>query len=499
MKVLVATTQRARRAIVAATVALVMLAATAANTPAQNVIGPVVQGQDRPLHTLRDLNQAFVELVADVKPSVVTVSTERVMSVQDTSPFQFPFSGDSFFDQFFGPQQPRGQDEPRERQYRQRGLGSGVIISSNGYILTNNHVVQNADSIYVRTSDDRRHLATVIGADSKTDLAVLRIDADNLKPIAVGNSDDLQVGEIVMAVGSPMSENLAYSVTQGIVSAKGRSNVGLADYEDFIQTDAAINPGNSGGPLVNLDGELVGINTAIVSQSGGFQGIGFAVPVNMAIYVKNSLINDGEVIRGWLGVMIQNVDEALAEAFDTKSTEGVLVSDVVKDGPAATAGFAAGDIILMMNGVKIGNTAQLRNVIASTPPGTKVDFTVFRDGQRLTLAVELGRLPDDPVVAAGGSGLDDLLGFSISTLTGELARRYEIGENIAGVVVTAIGPASAAYRAGLREGDVIVSVDKRAVKNRQDFTALAGDRKKGERILLRIWREGGTMFIVYTL
>lgn len=481
-------------------VALTLILATPADyAVSQEVIGPVVEKQDRPLNTLRDLNRAFVDLVAEVKPSVVTVSTERIMSVQYTSPFQLPFSGDDFFDQFFGRQRPREQEEPRSREFRQRGLGSGVIISKDGYILTNNHVVQNADSIFVRTYDEHRYTAKVIGTDPKTDIAVLRIEADDLKPIAVGDSDALQVGEIVLAVGSPMSENLAYTVTQGIVSAKGRSNVGLADYEDFIQTDAAINPGNSGGPLVNLDGALVGINTAIASNTGGFLGIGFAVPSNMAIHVKNSLITEGEVVRGWLGVMIQNVDEALAEAFDTKGTDGVLVSDVVAGGPAADAGLEVGDIITAVDGTPVNTTAQLRNTIAGMSPGTAVELTLLREGQRRTVTVKLGRLPDEATAAAGGSTLDQLLGFSARTLTGELARRYEIGQDVTGVIITEIDQTSAAYRAGLREGDVISSVDKKPVKNQEEFAAQVRDLKKGETILLRIWRQGGTMFVVFAL
>jgi len=479
------------------TVALFLASAVPADYAAgQDIIGPAIEKQDRPLSSLRDLNRAFVDLVAEVKPSVVTVSTERVMSVQYTNPFQFPFSGDDCFDRFFGPRQ---QEEPRKQEYRQRGLGSGVIISNDGYIITNNHVVQNADSIFVRTYDERRYTAKVIGTDPKTDIAVLKIDADKLKPISVGDSDDLQVGEIVLAVGSPMSENLAYTVTQGIVSAKGRSNVGLADYEDFIQTDAAINPGNSGGPLVNLDGKLVGINTAIASNTGGFLGIGFAVPVNMAVHVKNSLIADGEVVRGWLGVMIQNVNEELAEAFDTKGTDGVLVSDVVADGPAADARIEVGDIIIALDGTPVRTMAQLRNTIAGMSPGTTVNLTLLREGVRRTVAVELGRLPDEETAAIGGSALDQLLGFSFGTLTPELARRYEIDEDITGVIITGIDRASAAYRAGLREGDVISSVNKKPVADREAFTAQIRDLQKGKSMLLRVWRQGGTMFIVFTL
>lgn len=262
---------------------------------------------------LRELNQAFIEIASEVTPSVVTVSTERVTRARMYDPFA-DFFNDPFFGFFGNPGNGRRQ-QPQEREFRQQGLGSGVIVSQDGYILTNNHVVAQADSIRVRMSDGRELGATVVGADPKTDIAVIRVNASGLTPIRRGNSDDLHVGEIVLAVGSPLNPNLAHTVTQGIVSAKGRSNVGLADYEDFIQTDAAINPGNSGGALVNLYGELVGINTAIASRSGGFQGIGFAVPVNMALHVMDALISGGRVVRGWLGVSIQDVDEEMARAM----------------------------------------------------------------------------------------------------------------------------------------------------------------------------------------
>ena len=264
---------------------------------------------DRPINTLRDFNHAFIDIAKAVNPTVVTVFTEKVFRVRQT--FGFPFFNTPF-EQFFDfPRQ-----EPREREYRQQGLGSGVIVSEDGYILTNNHVIADADTIQVRMLDNRILPAKVIGTDPKSDIAVLKVESEKALPaIPFGNSDSLEVGEWVLAIGSPLSADLAHSVTSGIVSAKGRSNVGLAEYEDFVQVDAAINPGNSGGALINLDGKLVGINTAIVSRSGGFQGIGFAVPVNMARRVMESIIEHGTVIRGWLGVYIQDVNEATARWF----------------------------------------------------------------------------------------------------------------------------------------------------------------------------------------
>ncbi len=457
---------------------------------------PYGAGYDRPLNTLRDLNQAFIDIVAEVKPSVVTVSTERVMSVRPTNPFS-----DDFFDFFFGPRRQQPQDEPREREYEQRarGLGSGIIVDVDGYVLTNNHVVAKADTIFVQTHDGRRYTATVVSTDPKTDIAVLQIDADNLKPIAIGDSDELQVGEIVLAVGSPLSENLAYTVTQGIVSAKGRSNVGLADYEDFIQTDAAINPGNSGGPLVNLDGELVGINTAIATRTGGYQGVGFAVPSNMAVYIMNSLIEHGKVSRGWLGVLIQDITPELAEAFDLDRTDGVLIGDVVEDSPAEKAGFEQGDVIISLEGEEMVSASQLRNTVASTPPGTRVRFTVLRDGSEQILTVKLGELEGEETLADAEGNLEEKLGFSVGSFTRELADRYNHDRDEQGVIVTSLSPASAAARAGLREGDLIQSVNRQTVQDIQDFRSIIDPLNEGDRVLLLISRAGNNLFLTFTL
>ncbi|NTV47868.1 MAG: Do family serine endopeptidase, partial [Chlorobiales bacterium] len=321
---------------------------------------------DRQISTLRDLNNAFVEIAQNAKPSVVTVLTEKTVQRRVFNPFDF-FGGGSPFDDFFG-QQPQ-QQQPRSEKELLRGLGSGVIVSKDGYILTNNHVVAQSDTVYVKTFDGKTLPAKIIGADPKTDVAVIKVNADNLTAIKIGDSDKLRVGEWVMAIGSPLGENLAETVTQGIVSAKGRSNVGLADYEDFIQTDAAINPGNSGGPLVNIDGELVGINTAIASRTGGFQGIGFAVPSNMAQRVMQSLIKYGKVTRGWLGITIQDIDENIAKGMKLKSREGAVVGSVLENSPAEKAGVQTGDVIVEVEGKAVKNTVELRNMIAGVAPG----------------------------------------------------------------------------------------------------------------------------------
>ncbi len=451
---------------------------------------PVTAGQDRPLNTLRDLNQAYVDIANEVRPAVVTVSTERVMKVNN-----FPFGDSPFFDFFFG--QPNGHPQHPQEQFHQRGLGSGVIIKPDGLILTNNHVIDGADSIYVRTYSGKRYMAKVVGADPHTDIAVIRIKADNLKSLPVGNSDDLHVGEIVLAVGSPMSENLAYTVTQGIVSATGRSNVGLEDYEDFIQTDAAINPGNSGGPLVNLDGKLVGINTAIASQSGGFQGIGFAVPSNMAMDVMNSLLANGKVIRGWLGITIQNVNDQLAGAMDLKTSEGALVGDVLKDTPAADANLKPGDVITSLDNQPIKDSSQLRNRVASMKPGTKVDLGIVRDGEKKSVEVTLGEMPSKIAEVPSNSNPDQLLGFQTSNLTPQLASQADVPLNSPGVVVTSINNGSNAYQAGLREGDLIRSLNRKPVKDESDFVADADHLKSGSDVLLRVQRHDGAFYLAF--
>jgi len=436
---------------------------------AQDNILKVVPAGQRSIATLADLNDAFVDIAKDVKPTVVTVSTEKTLTVPVN-----PFGGGNLFDFFFGPGQGR-QQQPQERQYHQQGLGSGVIVASDGVILTNNHVVDGADSIYVRTFEGRKYLAKVVGTDPKTDIAVLRIDAKDLPRIAIGNSDSLRVGEMVMAVGSPMSEELAYTVTQGIVSATGRSNVGLATYEDFIQTDAAI-----------------------ISRSGGFQGIGFAVPSNMAVHIMDMLLTTGKVTRGWLGVSIQDVNQQIANAMKLPEQTGALVGDVVSDSPAEKAGLKAGDLILTLNGDKIKDASELRNEVASTAPGTKVTFGILRDGKNMTIEVMLGEMPAE-MAAAGSGGIQKDLGFSVQTLTPALADQYGIDKKMSGVIVTGIDQGSNAYRQGLREGDLIEEFDQQKVETAQKFYAMAALKKPGDTILLRVFRQGSRFYLAFSL
>jgi len=451
---------------------------------------------DRPIHSLRDFNDALVDLAADVNPTVVTVFTEKVLRVRSSpSPFfDGPFRG--FFDDFFPRPRP-GQDDGRE--YRQHGLGSGVVVSPDGYILTNNHVIAGADEINVRFIDGVTRAAEIIGKDPKTDIAVLKVEADDLPAIALGDSDELRVGEMVLAIGSPLSPNLAHSVTSGIVSAKGRSNVGLADYEDFIQTDAAINPGNSGGALINLDGELIGINTAIASRSGGYQGIGFAVPSNMARRVMESLIEHGAVVRGWLGVYIQDIDETLAEALGIDRNEGALISDVADDGPGAKAGLERGDIVVALDGEKIHSSTQLRNEIASRSPGTKATLELLRDGDAKRVTVTLGELPTDEVAADVSERLEEKFGFTVAPFSSELASKYDLDRTLDGVIITSVVAGGPAHRAGLREGDLIVEINRSPTKDLEEFNEQVRNLKSGSTFLLRVVRQNRSFFIGFRL
>src|SRR5687767_5672344 len=344
---------------------------------------------------------SFAPVIKKVSPAVVNVFTTTAPR-QNTSQPRNPFFDDPFFRRFFGDEFPGGETR-RFRTPRQNGLGSGVIVSEDGYILTNNHVVDNADEIKVALSDEREFTAKVVGRDDKSDVAVLKIDAKNLPYLHLANSDNIEVGDVVLAIGNPFG--VGQTVTMGIVSATGRGNMGL-DYEDFIQTDAAINPGNSGGALVDAEGRLLGINTAIISRSGGNQGIGFAIPVNLARSVMESLIKDGRVVRGFMGVNIQDVNPALAQEFDLKSNDGALVADVTVGSPAEKAGIKAGDIITKFNGKPVRDSRHLKLQVGQAPPNTTVAVKIVRDGSTKNLQVRLKELPRNEVAARGGSSRD---------------------------------------------------------------------------------------------
>ncbi len=460
--------------------------------------------ENYPVQSLKGFNEAFVQIAESTTPSVVTIFTEKKVNQRGMNPRDF--FGRSFGD-FFGHQFDDFFDQPEKgskkgRTEVQRGLGSGVIVTEDGYILTNNHVIDDADAIYIRTNDNRKIDAKVIGKDPKTDLAVIKVNAKGLKPIVIGDSDKLRVAEWVIAIGSPLGENLARTVTQGIVSAKGRANVGLADYEDFIQTDAAINPGNSGGALVNINGELVGINTAIASRTGGFEGIGFAVPSNMARKVLTSLITTGKVTRGYLGVSIQDIDENLAKAMHLKVGEGVLVGTVVEGSPASKNGIKTGDVILDFNGAKVTSSVALRNTIASQNPGVTVKLKVLRDGVIKLFSVRLEE-PSVKEVAARSAGGDEKIstatGFSAEELTPEVAKRLNRKPGTGKVIVTAISSSSNAYQAGLRRGDIILSVNRQSVTSFAQYNSLVKSIRSGDLLFLLIDRGGDKIYFAFNV
>jgi len=442
------------------------------------------------------LNSVFIYAAERVKPSVVTIFSEKVIKMRYRSPFDF-FFGDQFFQQFFGPpgQQPK-QPPERERKFVEKGMGSGVIVRSNGIILTNYHVVKDADDIRVKTTDGKIYNAKVIGSDPQTDLAVVKIDAKNLPVAPLGDSDKLRVGEWVLAIGNPFSEQLHHTVTKGIVSAKGRSDLRLAEYEDFIQTDAPINPGNSGGALINLYGEVVGINTAIVAPSGAFAGIGFAIPINMAKKVMHDLLTKGKVVRGYLGVFIQPVDDDLAKALHLKEAKGALVVQVEKGSPADKAGIKTSDVIIKFNGVDVRNPDHLKMLVADTRPGVKVEVVVNRGGKEKTLKVVLaerkgGKTTTPPAVAENLAGK---LGMKVSDLTPDLARQYGY-ENVKGVLITDVDPTSEAGHKGLHEGDLIKEVNRKKVTSVAEFSKILEKVKPGDVILLLVQRGKNNFFV----
>jgi serine protease Do len=440
------------------------------------------------------VGQSFSPVVKKIAPSVVNVfTTTKPKRVE--GPYM-PFFEDPFFRRFFGDQFD-GQGQRREfRTPKQHGLGSGVIVTEDGYILTNNHVVDGADEVKVALNSGKEYTARVVGKDPKSDIAVLKVEAKDL-PIALqGNSDSIEVGDVVLAVGNPFG--IGQTVTTGIVSATGRASLGL-DYEDFIQTDAAINPGNSGGALVDAAGRLIGINTAILSRTGGNQGIGFAIPVNLARSVMESLIREGHVVRGFLGVSIQNVTPDLAQAFDMKEAKGALISEVMPDTPAAKAGLENGDIILEYNGKKVDDSRHLKLTVAQTAPGTKVPLKILRDGKTKELDVVVKELPASDL-ASGGSAVEEsssegLKGVGVTDLDARTRQQLDLPRQVQGALVTEVDPESAAYEAGLREGDLIQEINRKPVRNAEDAVALTKN-VKDKTILLRIWSKGGSRFLV---
>jgi len=430
--------------------------------------------------------EAMAAIAESVKPAIVNVSTIKTEKLSETQ--LNPMFNDPFFRRFFG-DRFRQPEAPRER--KSMSLGSGVIVSADGYILTNTHVVKDADKIKVTLSDKREFAGKVIGNDPKTEISVIKIDATDLPTIPMGDSDKLKVGELVLAIGNPFGLN--QTVTMGIVSAVGRANVGIAEYEDFIQTDAAINPGNSGGALVNARGKLVGINTAIFSTTGGYQGIGFAIPSNMVKAVMKSLIEIGKVIRGWFGVSIQAITPELAQQFQLKQDYGTLVADVVEGSPAEKAGIRRGDVIVEFDGKEIKEPFQLRNMVAGTKPGDTKEVKIIRDGKAVTLEVTIGELPTETEKAP--TAYDNALnGVEVQNLTPEIYRQLNIPSKVRGVVVTNIESGSAAESV-LIPGDVIIEIDRKAVTNTDEYENIVSQIKTGKVITILIYRKGATLFV----
>jgi len=437
------------------------------------------------IEMLSKTNQAITEVAATVKPSVVNIASTKTLK---HSGAMSPFFQDPFFKRFFGDN--FGFSE-KPREYKQSGLGSGVIVRKDGFILTNNHVIRGADEIKVTLHDKREFKGQVIGTDQKTDLAVIKVEAEELPEIRLGDSDELKVGETVLAIGNPFGLNA--TVTSGIVSAKGRANVGIADYEDFIQTDAPINPGNSGGALVNIRGELIGINTAIFSTTGGYQGIGFAIPSNMAKVVMENLIEKGKVVRGWLGVTIQTLTPELAEQFNLKDAKGVLVGDVSEGGPAEKAGIQRGDVIVEYDGEKVEDVSELRNAVAETPPDKPVTIKIIRDGKRQAVRVTIAEMTSDMEQLA--AMFDNVLqGIHVQNITPSARESLGVPERIHGVIVTDIDADSSARRF-LAKNDIIIEINKKKIASVDDYRAAASKIESDQDVLLLLYRKGSVLYL----
>lgn len=460
--------------------------------------------QGNGIESLRQTSKAFAEVARKVSPSVVLIQVEGDSKGTKQTPFGFPFGegegwpfGDDLFKRFFGDKFP---DFPQFKMPRDQrpvvNQGSGFVFATqNGltYILTNNHVVEGAGRISVQFLDGREFEAKIKGTDPKSDIAVIEIEAAGMPALKPGDYSQLEVGEWVVAIGNPFG--LSHTLTVGVVSAKGRTALGINDYEDFIQTDAAINPGNSGGPLVNLDGEVIGINTAIFSRSGGYMGIGFAIPVNLAERVANQLIERGEVVRGYLGIVIQPLTPDLAKSFDLENERGVLIAQIMDKSPAARAGLKVGDIIVSYQGRPVSDVGDFRNQVALAQPGSKVNFVIFRDGKSRNITVSIEKLSDGKLAAQGSAQYTEKLGLTVQTATADLARQFDVkpGE---GVIVTEVEPGSIAAMAGISRGAVILEVNRKPVNSSTEFKQAIKKISANKQILLLIRENDGARYVV---
>ena len=481
---------------VALFVAIGLFLTVAASKPAETKLktGPVDSAVVAPAEAL---GRAYAMVAGHVRPAVVSVYSEKVVKFRQ---FELPFPfGDQFFRQFFGNQLPQQQPTPREYKQFQRGMGSGMILDRQGHILTNYHVVKDVDEISVQLADKRKFEAEIVGTDPRTDIAVIRLKGrvpEDLPTVTLGDSDALAVGDLVLAIGAPFG--LTQTVTTGIISAKGRSDVGITDYEDFLQTDAPINPGNSGGPLVNMQGEVIGMNSAIATSVGQFAGVGFAIPSAMIKTLLPRLIKGEKITRGQLGVVIQEVTKDLAKQFGLTQTKGVLVSQVTKESAADKAGLKVGDVILRYDGHEVTDTRELRNAVAATAPGTRVQIEILRDGKTRTVTATIGTLEGEAATATPSTaGENELakLGLTVQTLTPDLAKQFNV-ENETGVVITDVSEGSVAGLANLQTGDVILEADHQKVTTAAELEQILAKANDKDSVLLLVNHQGTTVFVV---
>ncbi|MBU6401073.1 MAG: DegQ family serine endoprotease [Verrucomicrobia bacterium] len=439
------------------------------------------------------LGTSFAPIVKRVAPSVVYVYSTK--TVRNPYPQMMPFFNDPFFQQFFGNRfGPRRQP----RTYKEQSLGSGVIVTRDGYILTNNHVVDGADDIKVMLPAGKRQFtAKVVGRDQKTDIAVLKVEAADLPYLVLGDSDKLEVGDVVLAIGNPFG--IGQTVTMGIISALGRGNMDIEDYEDFIQTDAAINPGNSGGALVDVDGRLIGINTAILSRSGGNQGVGFAIPINLARNVMNQIIKTGHVERGFLGVRIQDLDPGLAKEFKVPSGQGALIGQVDENTAAATAGLKPGDVVIELNNKPVQDSRHLKLMVGEMAPGTQATLKVIRDGKEKTVTVTLKDMPGQQLTSNKSDGDDNadtgaLNGVTVGDIDSAARGQFNIPADVRGALITNVDENSASYDAGLRAGDVIEEINRRPVRNGDEAVQIS-KQIRTKLVLVRLWSQGASHYV----
>jgi serine protease Do len=465
-----------------------------------------VQSQDDGIENLRETSKAFASVARSTSPSVVFIQVEGTKLNSSNKPFSLPFGemwpfGDELFERFFG-ERFGGFQKPQipQRQPKIMGQGSGFVFankeslfSDKSYILTNNHVVERADKIKVILQDRQEFKAKIVGTDPKSDVAVLEIKKGKLPALTLGDSSKLEVGEWVVAIGNPFGLN--HTLTVGVVSATGRNSLGINDYEDFIQTDAAINPGNSGGPLVNLDGDVVGINTAIFSKSGGYMGIGFAIPINLAHDIAKQLMSHGEVTRGHLGILIQALSPELAKSFDLDKHKGILVAQVMEDSPAAEAGMKVGDIIISFRDKPVSSTGAFRNLVALSSPDSKASITVMREGKKIKLKVTIGKLSQDDEQVFEHEQPSEELGLTVKNITPYLAEKFDVklGQ---GVLITEVKTGSVADMANIKAGSVILQVNRINVKNVNEFARALKKNSKDKSVLLLLQTDDRQRYLV---